>query len=268
MLRVLFVTQDDPFYVPIFFREFISILDDQEIEISGVVIQTPLGKKSNLRLVREMWDFYGAIDFLKLGWKYAFFKVLNYIAVVLCKGRFPGTFSLKHLLMKKGWNIINTRNVNSEEFLNNIQSGQVSLIVSVAASQIFKSPLLSAPRYGCINIHNSRLPKNRGMLPNFWALYHYDAEPLSAMTVHKMNDELDGGQIILQEEFSLDPTQSLDQLIRKTKQMNAHLVLRAIQLFHHGEPTTMPNDASLATYNTFPKKADVDKFKAKGLKLL
>ena len=106
------------------------------------------------------------------------------------------------------------------------------------------------------------------MLPNFWALYDADREPDSAMTVHKMNPKVDDGGIILQEKFSLDQKETLHKLILRTKRLNAHLILRTIQLFEHGEPGVQPNDASSASYHSFPSRADVKKFKAKGLRLV
>ena len=106
------------------------------------------------------------------------------------------------------------------------------------------------------------------MLPNFWSLYHCDKEPMSAMTVHRMETALDDGPIVLQREFSLDPKETLDQLIVRTKKMNAHVILEALLLFKDGEPSVLPNDASQATYNTFPSKEDVRRFKAKGLRLI
>jgi methionyl-tRNA formyltransferase len=193
---------------------------------------------------------------------------MNAIAVKVFKGKFPGAFSLEHLLLKEGWNIIHITDVNSLEFHQLIEPMELDLLVSVAASQKLKQALLSKPRYGCINIHNANLPKNRGMLPNFWSLYHYDTEPISAMTVHKMNEKLDDGPIVLQKEFELNPQESLDNLIIKTKQLNAPVLLEAIQMFKNGEPEYLANDASQATYNTFPTKEDVKKFKAKGLRLL
>ena len=268
MLNVLLVTQDDPFYVPRFFEEFLALQPDEGVKIHGVVIQAPLGKKSFRALSQQMFDFYGPVDFLRLGCKFACFKVLNLLAVKLFRGQFPGVFSLEHLLLKRRWNTIHLRNVNSPEFLALLEKLQIDLLVSVAASQKFKPEVITKPRYGCINIHNSKLPKNRGMLPNFWSLYHCDTEPISAMTVHKMNEALDDGLIVLQEPIELNPKESLDDLIIRTKRRNAHLIARAISLFKNGEPPYLPNDAAQATYNTFPTKEDVAKFKAKGLRLL
>ena len=268
MLKILFVTQSDPFYIPEFFREFIAHWDPLQIDVRGVIIQSPLGKKSRRELVRQMLAFYGPGNFFRLGVTYAVKKALAFVVVGATRGRFPGTFSLEHLLLKSGWPIIRNGNINAPEFTSRLKEMNLDLIVSVAASQKFKAEVLAVPRFGCINVHNSPLPKNRGMLPNFWALCNIDQEPVSGMTVHKMNATLDDGPIVLQHDVLLSPRESLHDLILRTKRLNAHLVLEALALYRGGEPIYLPNDAGQATYNNFPTREDVRVFKAKGLRLL
>ncbi len=268
MLNILFVTQDDPFYIPCFFEEFANILDDQEIAVWGVVIQAPLGQRSYAKLLKRMYDFYGPIDFCRMTARYVSQLFVKPLKQKLFPKDDAGLISLTQIIARKKWKVISTADVNSSEFLEMIRPWNLDLIVSVAASQVFKSGILSLPRYGCINIHNSKLPKNRGMLPNFWALLDSDLESTSAMTVHKMNERLDDGDIVLQEEFPLDRNESLHDLIVRTKRLNAHLVLKTIKLFKKGEPVSIHNDARAATYHTFPTKDDVRLFRSKGLRLL
>jgi methionyl-tRNA formyltransferase len=268
MLKLVFVSQDDPFFIPEFFQEFIRLYDPGEIQITGVVIQAPLGKKSLGVLARQMLEFYGPWDFFRMGTCYAFRTALGFMAVRIFRGHLWGSFSLEHILRRNGWDIMPWRNVNDPEFIHMVKDTSVDLVISVAASQKFREELLSAPRFGCINIHNSRLPRNRGMLPNFWGLYRYDREPVSGMTVHKMNATLDDGPIILQDDLSLHPEESLHRLMRRAKRLNARLLLSALNLYKQGEPAYKPNDASQATYNSFPTKTDVRAFRAKGLKLV
>ena len=267
-MNVLFITQDDPFYIPHFFREFFAHCRDPEIKVHGIVIQAPLGKNSMGALMKQMLTFYGWADFLRVGFKFAFYKVMNAIATRGFRGRFPGNFSLEHFLMKNGIRIMHCRDANVASFIDTLKLLKLDLIVSVAASQKFRRELLSTPRYGCINVHNSMLPRNRGMLPNFWSLYRFDSDPVSGMTVHKMNETLDGGAIVLQEEFRLDPAESLEDLIVRTKKLNAHLILKALSLYKNGEPALLPNDGTQATYNSFPTREDVKRFRAKGLRIL
>lgn len=267
MLKVLLVTQDDPFYIPIFFKELLSKKIAEKFHLIGVVIQAPLGKRSIKKLFRQMLDFYGLRNIITVGIKYVVYKILAIIATKFFHGKFPGVFSTRHVLLKKGFSIIELGNINSKESIEMINKLGVDIIFSVAASQIFKKEILELPRLGCFNIHTSKLPKNRGMMPNFWSLYNYDKDPVSAITIHKMNEKLDDGKILIQEAFRLNPEEPLERLIRRTKKISADVFLKAIDQLNTGSFSPIENDSSMSTYNTFPTREDVLKFESKGLKI-
>ena len=203
-----------------------------------------------------------------VGIRFLIYKVLAVIATKFFHGKFPGVFSTRHILLKKGFNIIDLGNINSKESIKLINELKVDVIFSIAASQIFKKDILNLPRLGCFNIHTSKLPINRGMMPNFWSLYNYDKDPISAITLHMMNEKLDDGKILVQEEFTLSPNESLDTLIRRTKKMSVDVFLKAISYLDKGSINLIENDPAKATYNTFPTREDVLKFESKGLKIL
>ncbi len=267
MLKVLLVTQDDPFYIPIFFKELFKVDISRKFELLGIIIQPPLGKKSIKKLIFQMLDFYGLFNFLLLGTKYAIYKLFNTLALRVFNGKFPGVFSVEHILRKKDLRIIQIKNINAKESLDYLSGFNPDIIFSIAASQVFKKGILELPNIGCFNIHTSKLPKNRGMMPNFWSLYNYDKDAYSAITIHKMNENLDDGEILLQKDFKLDPNESLDTLIRRTKKLSAEIFLQAIDLLNNNKIDFIKNDSTMATYNSFPKKDDVLRFKAKGLKI-
>lgn len=267
MLKILLVTQDDPFYVSIFFRELFKHNLSNHFELVGVIIQPPLGKKSKQKLIKQMIDFYGYSNFFILGIKYAVYKVLNAISIKLFKGNFPGAFSVEHILLKNNVKIIEVKNINSKESLQYLSSLNLDIIFSIAASQIFKKDVLNIPQIGCFNIHTSKLPKNRGMMPNFWSLFNFENDSSSSVTIHKMNETLDDGEILLQKLFDLDPKETLDSLIRRTKKLSVLAFLEAIEILKKEKFNFIVNDSKFATYNTFPTKDDVNKFKAKGYRL-
>ena len=109
MLKTILVTQDDPFYVLIFFKELLKNDLIQKFDLKGVVIQPPLGKKSKKKLIKQMLDFYGYWNFMVIGFKYIFFKILNVLSVEIFKGNFPGTFSVEHLMLKNNIKIFELR---------------------------------------------------------------------------------------------------------------------------------------------------------------
>jgi methionyl-tRNA formyltransferase len=260
--KILFITQDDPFYVRLFFEEFLAAYDSRE-EIAGVVLAAPMGKKSPGALARQMLDFYGPLNFLRVGSRYAAYRVGDRIAALTGVGK---SFSVGRLCEVYGIPVLRESRVNSPEFLERVAEIAPDLIISVAAPVVFKTELLGTPRRGCINIHHGMLPRYRGMLPNFWQMYH--GEKRAGITVHEMSEKLDDGGIIIQEEVEIGPDETLDALIRRTKRLGARVMIRAIGLIKSGEVSYRPNRAEQGSYFTFPSRQDVREFRRRGKRIL
>jgi len=119
---------------------------------------------------------------------------------------------------------------------------------------------------GCINIHTARLPQYRGMMPNFWNLYH--DERTSAITIHTMDVDIDRGEILMQKEFEIDPRESLDQLIKRTKRLGAACMLECLEgIARRGFEPVDPPDVE-PSYFSFPTREHVREFRRKGYRLL
>ncbi len=260
--RLLFITQDDPFYVRLFFEEFFKTNSSLK-DVVAVVIVDAMGKKSVLKLARQMHDFYGTADFLKVGIRYFAYKAL---------ARTPGvsllekSFSLKQLCGRYGIRVMCGSDINSREFLDELEPLGIDLVISVAAPVIFKEPLIRLPKHGCINIHNGMLPRYRGMLPNFWQMYH--GEEKVGITVHEINAKLDDGRIIIQDEVPLLSDETLDSLIRRTKRMGAQTMAKAVAMIKAGTVSYRKNPHEEGSYFSFPTKSDVQEFKRRGKRLL
>ena len=260
--NILFITQEDPFYVRIFFEEFLRDYPRRD-EIRAVVIAPTMGKRSLAKLARQMHDFYGTKDFIKVGIKYAYYKLRNRLAGILPAGRF---YSIKQVCEYYKVPVLYADNINDETFLSTIRRYDLDLVISVAAPQVFRSALIAIPRQGCINIHNAKLPKYRGMLPNFWQMYH--GERKVGTTVHRINDRLDDGDILLQQETPILSGETLDSLIIRTKKIGAAVMIQAIDGMKNGMLRPMPNLSAEATYFGFPSKDDVSAFRRKGYRLI
>lgn len=260
--RFLFITQEDPFYVRLFFEEYFATAATLS-DVAGVVIAPTMGRKSKLRLARQMYDFYGPIDFFRMTAKFAWYKLARKLPWT---GR-PGSFySIDQVCRHFGVEVIRTTDLNSREFLDEARRISPDLIVSVAAPQIFRTELVNLPKQGCINIHNSRLPKYRGMLPNFWQMYN--GERLLGATVHRINDALDDGPILAQHEVAAISGETLDSVICRTKRQGAQLMRTVIERIRDGQITELPNVKDEATYYTFPTKEITRDFRKRGYKLL
>lgn len=261
-MNILFITQEDPFYVRLFFEEFFRNYPFPD-EIKGVVIAPTMGKKSAGKLMKQMYDFYGPVDFFRVGSKYAYYRFCDIISRKVPLKTF---YSIEQVCRKYGVNVMHRERVNSEDFLDELSKMKIDLIISVAAPQIFKEKLINLPSRGCINIHNSRLPKYRGMLPNFWQMFN--GEKSVGTTIHYINAGIDDGDILFQKETPIGPGESLDSLIRKTKQLGAIFMIDAVLSLRKGPIKPLPNRKEEATYYTFPTKEQAKEFRRRGYRLL
>jgi methionyl-tRNA formyltransferase len=142
----------------------------------------------------------------------------------------------------------------------------LDLIISVAAPEIFKQEIIQIPKYGCMNIHNAKLPSYRGMMPNFWQMYH--DEKRVGITVHEINPKIDDGRIILQREVDIEPEEKLDALIKRTKRIGAHLLIEAIDIIRSGNVTYKDNKSTEGSYFSFPTRKDVKEFRKRGKRII
>ncbi len=259
--NILFITQRDPFYTKIFFEEFLKKYPNLK-EIKGVVICNTMGKKSSRKMVGQMYNFYGQKDFLRMGVRFIGHKLLAKIFGFLKVARF---YTIEQAFRFYDIEVIKRDDINSTDFLQEMAEKDLDLIVSVAAPKIFKKPLLKLPRYGCINIHTAKLPKYRGMMPNFWNLYH--DEKYTGVTIHTMDEKIDAGKIILQRDVEIKEGESLNSLTKRTKKIGAELMLEALRQVKSGEVrySDYPNVES--SYYSFPKKEDVREFRKRGKRI-
>jgi methionyl-tRNA formyltransferase len=261
-LRLLFITQDDPFYVRLFFEEFLKHYKSLH-EIAAVVIAHAMGKKSYVKLARQMYDFYGPVNFMKMGTKYALRKMLVHLPNAFRKN---GGFNLAQLCGNYRVPVIYESRINSNDFLEKVKGMNIDLIISVAAPVIFKKDIIQLPTYGCMNIHHAPLPKYRGMMPNFWQMYNN--EKRVGMTIHEINPKIDDGRIILQKEVDIAPGETLDTLIKRTKRIGAHLMIEAIEMIRSDKVKYVDNKEAEGSYFSFPTREDVREFKKRGKKLI
>lgn len=250
-LRVLLVTEDDPLYVIYFFDTFFAEYPREEFDILAITVQHAF-HESKIKTARRVLRFYGPVDFVRLLARYARVKL---------SGRSIGT-----LARDTGIPLLETTSVNDPAYIAKVREMRPDVIVSVAAPEIFRKDILAAARLGCVNIHSGRLPKYRGMMPNFWQLLH--GETHATLTVHEMVPKLDAGAIIATHEFPLRERDTLDRVIRETKQEGGRLMIRVLRSLVTGTSTRTPLDMTNAQYFKFPQPEDVKKFRARGHRML
>ena len=102
------------------------------------------------------------------------------------------------------------------------------------------------PKYGCVNVHASLLPKYRGAAPIQWAVI--DGEEKSGVCTMKMDEGLDTGDIIDCEEITLDPKETGGSLFDKLADLGGELILKTLQNLEFGNATFTKQDDSKSTY--------------------
>lgn len=260
-LRIHIVTEEDPFYLPVFFGEFLAHVPRQRFDISGLDITPPLNQATRQALARKLYSFYGGLDFVRLAGRYARAKTLDLLAP---SAWWTGT--LPRLAARHGIPSRAVANVNAPDYLEGLRRLEPDLLVSVAASQIFKPELLSVPRLGCVNVHTGPLPTYRGMMPVFWQMY--DRRRSIGITLHSMTPELDRGSVLLQREVPLNGDRSLDLVIRKMKREGARTLLELLERFHAGSVQPVPLGRCQEAYHSFPGRAEAAQFRRMGYRLL
>lgn len=114
-----------------------------------------------------------------------------------------------------------------EEFVEILREINPDVIVVVAYGQILPESILNIPKYGCINVHGSLLPKYRGAAPIQWAVL--DGEEKTGITTMYMEKGLDTGDMIDKAEIVLDPKETAGTLHDKLMEIGANLLLETLE---------------------------------------
>jgi len=118
--------------------------------------------------------------------------------------------AVKQIGIENNIKIFQPDNINSSQSLDIIKSCDPDLLITAAYGQILKQELLNIPKYGCVNIHASILPKYRGAAPINRAIIN--GEKISGITIMKMDRGMDTGDIIMQKEIVIDDNMNAGQL--------------------------------------------------------
>src|SRR5258707_10393564 len=141
-----------------------------------------------------------------------------------------------------------------ETFIGELRRLQPDLVVVAAYGQILPQSILDIPRFGCLNVHTSLLPKYRGAAPIQWALLNDETE--SGVTIMKMDAGLDTGDILTQERTPINPEDTSESLHDRLADMGARLLVQTIPEYVTGRIRPQPQPAEGATYAPKIKKQD------------
>lgn len=146
--------------------------------------------------------------------------------------------------------------VRHPEFIHAMRALAPDAVVLVAFGQLIPPELLNLPPLGCINLHPSLLPRHRGASPVHAPILA--GESRTGVTTMYMDEGLDTGDIILQEEVEIGPWENAGDLHDRLSVLGARLLRETLDLVAEGKAPRRPQDASRATYAPKVQKVEID----------
>jgi methionyl-tRNA formyltransferase len=161
---------------------------------------------------------------------------------------------VKVLAEKSNLPVLQPLKARDELFIDELRDLKPDLIVVVAYGQILPPAILDLPRFGCLNVHTSLLPKYRGAAPIQWAIANGDAE--TGVTIMKMDAGLDTGPMLATRRTRILPTDDSQVLHDRLAQLGADLLSETIPAYVAGNISPTPQPATGSTYAAKIKKED------------
>ena len=153
---------------------------------------------------------------------------------------------VKELAFDHTLEVLQPQRASDEYFCELIKGREPDLIIVVAFGQILKKGFLSVPRWGVINIHASLLPKYRGAAPIQWAILNNESQ--TGLTVMHMDERMDTGPILFQEEVPILQDETTGQLHDRLALKAGDLIIEALNQMAGNPIKESPQDHSIATY--------------------
>jgi methionyl-tRNA formyltransferase len=145
---------------------------------------------------------------------------------------------VKELALKKGIEVLQPKSMKDPLFLDELYNLKPDIIVVVAYGKILPLQVLELPPRGCINVHASLLPKYRGAAPIQWAIIN--GEKKTGVTTMMMDEGLDTGDILLQEETEIYETDNSETVGKRLADIGGSLLIETIQKIKWGSVKPVP----------------------------
>lgn len=153
---------------------------------------------------------------------------------------------VKECALAHGIPVFQPKRVREPECIEELRKYHADVMVVVAFGQILPKEILEMPKYGCVNVHASLLPKYRGAAPIQWAVI--DGEKVSGVTTMQMDEGLDTGDMILKTEIVLDEKETGGSLHDKLADAGAKLCVETLKAIEDGTATFTKQGESTTAY--------------------
>ncbi|MBW2116712.1 MAG: methionyl-tRNA formyltransferase [Deltaproteobacteria bacterium] len=155
---------------------------------------------------------------------------------------------VKRVAREYGIEILQPEKASDGQFCDTIRSLEPDLLIVVAFGRILKNKLLTIPRWGALNIHASLLPKYRGAAPIHWAILNNETK--TGLTAMRMDEGLDTGPVLLQEEVAIIEHETAGSLHDRLAGLTGAFIIKTLKGLTENRLKEMHQDPNEATYAT------------------
>lgn len=153
---------------------------------------------------------------------------------------------VKEKALEYGYEVFQPKKLREEESVEKLKALEPDLIVVTAFGQILTKEILDIPKYGCINVHASLLPKFRGAAPINFAII--EGEQKTGITTMYMAQGLDTGDMILKDEIEITSEDTAGTLHDKLAALSQKTLRETLDLIENGNAPRTVQDDSLSNY--------------------
>lgn len=161
------------------------------------------------------------------------------------RGLEPRQPALKQAAIERGLNLLQPERVRTGELTRWLSALNADVALVLAYGRILPADVLAAPRFGCLNLHASLLPKYRGAAPIQWAII--SGESCTGISLMQMDVGLDTGPVFTRHEIPIGAEETAGELAERLSLLAADVVRRDLPRVLAGELVATPQDAARAT---------------------
>lgn len=165
---------------------------------------------------------------------------------------------VKECAVSHGLEVFQPVKIREDASVEYLKKFAPDIIIVAAFGQILPKSILDLPKYGCINVHASLLPKYRGAAPIQWAVINGDE--ITGVTIMRMDVGLDTGDIIAKKQVRIAEDETGGSLFDKLAAVGAELCVETMQMLENKTATFTPQDNEASTHTKMISKelGDID----------
>lgn len=159
---------------------------------------------------------------------------------------------VKECALAHGLEVFQPDKIRESANVEYLRSFDADIMIVVAFGQIMPKSILDMPKYGCVNVHASLLPKYRGAAPIQWAVINGDE--VTGVTTMRMDEGIDTGDMIAKRQVRLAEDETGGSLFDKLAEVGAKLCVETMEMLEKGTAEFTPQDSEAATHTSMIRK--------------